>query len=107
MSSDQRSSRQYGETDYPVGQNGFEILIFVGETGNLAATTCANVKTSGWLQIEDLLKAYATQVMQGYVWINGASSRDSQNFFVAYGVIKDGGAPGERTADGTFIVSSP
>jgi hypothetical protein len=45
--------------------------------------------------------------MQGYVWINGASSR-GQNSFVVYGVINDGGAPGERTDDGAdFIASSP
>jgi len=29
------------------------------------------------------------------------------NEFVAYGVINDGAAPGERTGDGAYIASSP
>jgi hypothetical protein len=73
-----------------------------GQKGQNGFPPGANVKTSGWLQIEDLLKAYATQVMQGYVWINGASSR-GQNSFVVYRVINDGSAPG----DWAFIASSP
>jgi hypothetical protein len=95
-----------GEGDYPFGANGYEILIFDGDTGTLAARASASVKSFGWLQIEDLLKGYAPGVKQGYVWINGIDSR-GQNSFVAYGVINDGARPGERTGDGVFVSSFP
>jgi hypothetical protein len=41
---------------------------------------------------------------QGYARVVRVSGNNS---FIAYAVINDGAAPGERTGDGAFIASSP
>ncbi len=51
-----------------------------------------------------ILAQYAPGTTQGYARVTRIDGSDD---FIGYGVINDGGRPGERTGDGTFISSSP
>ena len=62
------------------------------------------LEANRWMQIGTILAQYAPGVTQGYAHV---IRRSGGNPFIAYAVINDGGAPGERTGDGAFIVSSP
>jgi len=42
------------------------------------------------------------RIGQGYVQVRKTSGN---NPFIAYGVINDGGRPGERSGDGAFLLS--
>ncbi len=83
----------------------FEIDIYDGETATLSKTvTMAEedklvVPAKGFKQINQVLK-HAPGTMQGYIRIRRVSGA---NPFLAYGVVNDGGAPGERTGDGAYI----
>ena len=83
----------------------FEIDIYDGETATLSKTvTMAEedklvVPAKGFKQINQVLK-HAPGTTQGYVRIRRASGA---NPYLAYGVVNDGGAPGERTGDGAYI----
>jgi hypothetical protein len=88
-----------GSTDY------FTIEILDGETGKKVATIDDfAVKPKQWRQIDRILEQYAPNTRQGYVRI---TRKQGSNPFFAYGVLNDGGHPGERTGDGAFIASSP
>lgn len=53
---------------------------------------------TGWQQVEDVLRKAG--VRNGWVeitWAGGIAS------WSAYGVINDGGSPGERTGDGAYV----
>ena len=79
----------------------FQLDIYDGATGMLANTvTGLTVGARGWRQINGILGKYATGANQGYVRI---SKRSGTNPFLAYGVINDGGAPGERSGDGAYM----
>ena len=84
----------------------FELDIYDGETAMLVRTvTMAEedklvVPAKGFKQINQVLKKHAPGTTQGYVRIRRASGA---NPFLAYGVVNDGGAPGERTGDGAYI----
>ena len=79
----------------------FELDIYDGATGMLANTvTGVTVAARGWHQINGFLGNYTTGTTQGYVRIRKVSG---SNAFLAYGVINDGGAPGERSGDGAFL----
>ena len=80
----------------------FSLDIYDGETGNLVRTISRTVPPRGWHQINGILGAYARGTQQGYVQIRKLSGN---NPFLAYGVINDGGAPGERSGDGAFLPS--
>jgi hypothetical protein len=83
----------------------FEIDIYDGETATLSQTvTMAEedklvVPAKGFQQINQVLKL-APGTTQGYIRIRKVSGA---NPFLAYGVVNDGGAPGERTGDGAYI----
>jgi hypothetical protein len=83
----------------------FEIDIYDGETATLSKTvTMAEdgnlvVPAKGFKQINQVLK-HAPGTMQGYIRIRRVSGA---NPFLAYGVVNDGGTPGERTGDGAYI----
>ena len=83
----------------------FELDIYDGETATLSRTvTMAEddrlvVPAKGFKQINQVLK-HAPGTTQGYVRIRRASGA---NPFLAYGVVNDGGSPGERTGDGAYI----
>ena len=88
-----------GEVDD--SQSVFSIDIYDGDTGLAVRTlTGRTVPARGWLQINSILRDYAEGTTQGYVRIRKISGN---NPFLAYGVINDGGSPGERSGDGAFL----
>ena len=79
----------------------FQLDIYDGATGMLANTiTGLMVPAGGWHQINGILGDYAPGTMQGYVRISRISGN---NPFLAYGIINDGGAPGQRSGDGAYL----
>ena len=84
----------------------FELDIYDGETALLVKTVTmaeepqAMVPARGFRQINGILRAHAPGTTQGYVRIRKVSGA---NPFLAYGVVNDGGAPGQRTGDGAYI----
>ena len=88
-----------GEVDD--SQSVFAIDIYDGDTGlPVRALTGITVPARGWRQINSILRDYAEETTQGYVRIRKISGN---NPFLAYGVINDGGSPGERSGDGAYI----
>ena len=88
-----------GEVDD--SQSVFAIDIYDGDRGMLVTTiTGRTVPARGWRQINSILRDYAQGTSQGYVRIRKISG---YNPFLAYGVINDGGSPGERSGDGAYI----
>ncbi len=83
------------------GDSLFTLEIYDGATGMLANTvTGLTVTAKGWRQINAVLADYAPGASQGYVRIRKISGN---NPFLAYGVINDGGAPGQRSGDGAYL----
>ena len=77
------------------------IDIYDGDRGLPVRTiTGRTVPARGWRQINSILRDYAEGTTQGYVRIRKISGN---NPFLAYGVINDGGSPGERSGDGAYI----
>ena len=89
-----------GEVDD--GDSVFSLDIYDGETGNLVRTISRTVPARGWHQINGILRTHARGIQQGYVRIR---KLPGNNPFLAYGVINDGGAPGQRSGDGAFLPS--
>ena len=82
----------------------FTLEIYDGTTGMLASTvTGIRVPARGWRQINGILDNHAPGVTQGYVLIRKTSGN---NPFLAYGVINDGGSPGQRSGDGAYLAAS-
>ena len=84
----------------PFDDSVFGIDIYDGETGALVKTITRTVPPQGWHQINGILGNYALGTRQGYIRIRKVSGG---NPFLAYGVINDGGAPGERSGDGAYL----
>ena len=81
----------------------FQLDIYDGVTGRLAHTvTGLTVAARGWRQVNGILAKYAPGTTQGHVRIRKISGN---NPFLAYGVINDGGAPGERSGDGAYLLA--
>ena len=81
----------------------FAIDIYDGDTGLLVTTiTGRRVPARGWRQINSILRDYTEDTTQGYVRIRKISGN---NPFLAYGIINDGGAPGERSGDGAYLAA--
>ena len=79
----------------------FHLEIYDGETGLLAETVVTKpIPARRWHQINGILGSYAPETRQGYIRIEKVSG---QNPFLAYGVVNDGGAPGERSGDGAYL----
>ena len=79
----------------------FNLQIYDGVTGGLATPiTGVRVPARGWHQFNGFLGNYTRGVTQGYVRIRKVSGA---NPFLAYGVVNDGGAPGERSGDGAYL----
>ena len=79
----------------------FHLEIYDGETGLLAETVVTKpIPARRWHQINGILGSYAPETQQGYIRILKVSG---QNPFLAYGVVNDGGAPGERSGDGAYL----
>ncbi len=83
----------------------FKVEIFNGDSGELAGSIENIVlHPKEWKQFNRILEVYAPGVPQAYIrLIKTAGS----NPFIAYAVLNDGAAPGQRTGDGAFIASSP
>ena len=79
----------------------FELEIYNGDTGQLVNTvTGIRVPARGWHQINGILGNYAPSTTQGYVRVRKTAGN---NPFLAYGVVNDGGAPGQRSDDGAYL----
>ncbi len=83
------------------GESIFSLEIYDGETGMLVKTvTTGPIPARRWHQINGILGNYAPETRQGYIRILKISGN---NPFLAYGVVNDGGAPGERSGDGAYV----
>jgi len=92
-----------GETDGSADL--FRIELFDGATGALAKTIDGTtVDAFGWTQIGTILAAHAPGVSNAYARVSRLSGT---NPFLAYLVVNDGGAPGQRTGDGAFVSAQP
>jgi photosystem II stability/assembly factor-like uncharacterized protein len=92
-----------GEVDASV--DGFEIDVYNGESGLKVATVPEfELNARGWKQFNSILLAYAPGVTQAYAQIRRTHGN---NPFLAYTVTNDGGRPGDRTGDGSFISAQP
>ena len=79
----------------------FHLEIYDGETGLLAETVVTQpIPARGWHQIDGILLRSSPETRQGYIRILKISG---ENPFLAYGVVNDGGAPGERSGDGAYL----
>ena len=79
----------------------FHLEIYDGETGMLAEMVVTKpIPARRWHQINGILGSYAPETRQGYIRIEKVSG---ENPFLAYGVVNDGGAPGERSGDGAYL----
>ena len=79
----------------------FHLEIYDGETGLLAETVVTKpIPARGWHQINGILGRSSPETRQGYIRIEKVSG---QNPFLAYGVVNDGGAPGQRSGDGAYL----
>jgi len=83
----------------------FSIDIHDGDTGQIVRTVSGlTVPARGWRQVNRILAQYAPGTRQGYVQVRQTSGN---NPFIAYGIINDGAAPGQRSSDGAFLPSQP
>ena len=79
----------------------FHLEIYNGETGMLEETVVTKaIPARGWHQIDGILLRAGPDTRQGYIRIEKVSG---ENPFLAYGVVNDGGAPGQRSGDGTYL----
>ncbi len=81
----------------------FEIDIHDGVTGTRVNTVKeVRVAPGRWHQIDSILARHAPATTQGYVQIRTVSGKNS---FLAYAVINDGAAPGQRSGDGAYLAA--
>ena len=79
----------------------FHLEIYNGETGMLEETVVTKeVPARGWHQIDGILLRANPETRQGYIRIEKVSG---ENPFLAYGVVNDGGSPGQRSGDGAYL----
>ncbi|MDE2757835.1 MAG: GEVED domain-containing protein [Acidobacteriota bacterium] len=75
-----------------------EITVYDGSGESRPRTTSVELGSRQWTQKNGILG----RISQGYVQVRKVAGN---NPFVAYGVINDGGRPGERSGDGAFLLS--
>ncbi len=81
----------------------FTLEIYDGETARLVNTVSnadTTVAARRWHQINGILRKYGKGAAQGFVRI---TKRSGHNPFLAYGVVNDGGVPGQRSDDGAYL----
>ena len=76
----------------------FEITIYDGSGNRKPRTKSVTLGPRRWTQENGILG----NISQGYVQVRKVSGN---NPLVTYGVINDGGRPGERSGDGAFLLS--
>ncbi len=74
----------------------FEITIYDGSGDTQPRTKSVTLSPRRWSQINGILGGTS----QGYVEVRKTIGH---NPFLAYGVVNDGGAPGERSGDGAYV----
>ena len=74
----------------------FEITVYDGSGERQPGTRSVTLGPNRWTQENGILG----NIRQGYVQVKKTSGN---NPFIAYGVINDGGKPGERSGDGAFL----
>ena len=74
----------------------FEITIYDGSGDSQPNTKSVTLGPRRWTQENGILGNFS----QGYVHVRKTSGN---NPFIAYGVVNDGGAPGQRSGDGAFL----
>ena len=75
-----------------------EITIYDGAGESEPRTRSVTLEPRRWTQENGILG----RISQGYVQVRKTAGN---NPFVAYGVVNDGGRPGERSGDGAFLLS--
>ena len=78
----------------------FRLDIYDGATGMPATPLTIQVPAGGWHQYNNILGNYAPGTTLGYVRVR---KMEGANPFLAYGVVNDGGAPGQRSGDGAYL----
>jgi hypothetical protein len=90
--------------DLDSGAISLHVDVYDGITGTLAASVddprLAGIPPNGFVQINAFLQAWAPAISNAYVKVTRSAGVNS---FVAYGVVNDGGNPGERTGDGAYV----
>jgi hypothetical protein len=77
----------------------FRVDVYDGATGLLAGSTSpATLAPGGWTQLNAVLQAFG--VANGYAHVVKLSGSSR---FLVYGVVNDGGAPGQGTSDGSYV----
>jgi hypothetical protein len=104
-----RTNLAFAQTGYSANSERnpvtLRVDLFDGDTGQLVRTVeGVTLRFSEWKQINSVLANFAPGVRNGYARITRSAGSDP---FLAYAVINDGGAPGERTGDGAYIASLP
>jgi len=87
-----------GETDGST--DGLRIEIFDGVTGQLVKVVDASLAARKWTQLTAFLAQYAPGTTNAYVHVTRTAGA---NPFIVYGVVNDGGQPGQRSGDGAFV----
>ena len=81
------------------------IELFDGDTGKkVRQLDGIRLEANEWRQVNSLLSNFAPGVRQAYARV---SRPNGFLPFLAYAVINDGEAPGERSGDGAFLQSMP
>ncbi|MEO8055808.1 MAG: hypothetical protein ABI768_11670 [Acidobacteriota bacterium] len=83
---------------------GLHVDFFDGATGLLAGSTNQTVPNLGFLQLNTVLSQFAPTISQGYARV---TLTQGNNQFLAYAVLNDGAAPGQRSGDGAVIPMDP
>ena len=78
----------------------FAIRIYDQNGSRQRKTVFEHVEARRWIQINSILANHAPGITQAYVWIDQFIGN---NPFLAYGVVNDGSAPGERSGDGAYL----
>ncbi len=77
----------------------YRIDVYDGDTGQLAGSISPpTLAPGGWAQVGAILRSF--NVSNGYAHLVKLSGN---SHFLAYGVVNDGGAPGEGTSDGSYV----
>jgi hypothetical protein len=78
-----------------------KVDVYDGDTGQLAGSTSpATLGPGGWSQLNAVLASF--NVSNGYVHVSRLAGADR---FLVYGVVNDGGAPGQGTSDGSYVAA--
>ena len=74
------------------------------ENGTFQGTKFVHLGARRWRQINSILANHAPGITQAYIWIEQFIGN---NPFLAYAVVNDGGAPGQRSGDGAYLPAHP